>query len=118
MGGERAYNHRLRTCALAHIDPSATGLQLETMMEMMRTDAYSIKVELDRLELERAQAADEKPMWNKLYQGRSPGNANLSGHYTRFKVSAISKLTAAGRDGPLAGFRRKSSVAVEADDRL
>jgi hypothetical protein len=108
MGGERAYNHRLRACALARIDPGATGLQLGTMMQMMRTDAYSIKVELDRLELEQAKASNDNPMWNKLYQGKAPGKAQLSGHYTRFKVNAISKLNAAGREaGPMGVFGRK-----------
>jgi hypothetical protein len=55
-------------------------------------------------------------MWNKLYQGRSPGKTNLSGHYTRFKIRAISKLAAAGRDaGPLGAFRRKSVESADPD---
>jgi hypothetical protein len=85
------------------------------MMGMMRTDAYSIKVELNRLDVERAKALNENPMWGKMYQGVSPNKKSHSGHYTRFKVNAISRLSAAGRAVPLIAPRRRSTESLDSN---
>lgn len=60
MEQERAYNHRVRSGALAHIDPSSNGLQLDHLMEMMRTDAFALKLELEKMEREAQEELDEE----------------------------------------------------------
>ncbi|KAJ1635773.1 hypothetical protein T492DRAFT_963885 [Pavlovales sp. CCMP2436] len=85
MEHERAFNHRLRTGALAQIDPTSAGLQLATVMELMRSDAYSLKMELERLERERARAGREGTLWSEVMGGGS-------GHTARATLDALTKL--------------------------
>lgn len=99
MERERAFNHRVRSNALAHLEAGASGLQLAPMMEMLRADAYAIKVELERIERERAREERQGRVWAEVMGGGSA-------HAARSALGAVTTLKAALP--VMAHVRRKS----------
>lgn len=86
MERERAYNHRVRSGALAQIDPAARGLQLSHVMDLMRTDAFAIKVELEELVEARAKEQLQGRMWKSVMGQHSDT------HSVRSKLASIALL--------------------------